>query len=172
MASITQTKSSEPVKQSEKVTRIQQVKFATMQAQFRQRKVSNSLQATKKRPSLPFQPEKAPQPRLQVKKVKKEHDNFEAKFLESQAKNIKRMVSLKVMEELRGVSQKLRAHCTKQHFIDICGEEEKGNYKLRKPRFKQYLSKRYGPQVAEKWANVFDFTNPLDFKQYSSRIVD
>ena len=49
-------------------------------------------------------------------------------------------------------------------------DEPKADYnkssKMRKVAFKRFLSLRYGSIVAEKWQNLLDFTNGVDFDSY------
>ena len=44
--------------------------------------------------------------------------------------------------------------------------------KLTKPRFKQFLSQRYGTYVAEKWQNMFDYVNnAVDEDSFKKQLI-
>lgn len=45
------------------------------------------------------------------------------------------------------------------------------SHKLKKASFRQFLAFRYGSVVAEKWQNLMQFDNPIDFETYCSKIV-
>jgi len=40
------------------------------------------------------------------------------------------------------------------------------SHKLKKATFKQFLALRYGNTVAEKWQNLLDFNNLMDFEAF------
>ena len=44
-------------------------------------------------------------------------------------------------------------------------------FKLKKQLLRQFLQKRYGSQIADKWQHIFDFTTPVDFTEFCNRVV-
>jgi len=59
------------------------------------------------------------------------------------------------------------------YFMTVCGEggsEFVKATRLSKAKFKTFLMQRYGPAIAEKFQNLFDWSQALDFTMYALQL--
>ena len=69
----------------------------------------------------------------------------------------------------------LREKLERDHFARVCCDNPKDynrSTKLHRARFRQYLSARYGPFIADKYHNLLNFENPITFEGYQKQIFD
>lgn len=37
---------------------------------------------------------------------------------------------------------------------------------------KRFIARRYGPVIAEKWQNIFNFDNPMDYDTFCQKVLE
>ena len=67
----------------------------------------------------------------------------------------------------------MKQRLERDHFARVCCDNPKEynrSTKLHRARFRQYLSARYGPFIADKYQNLLNFENPITFEGYQKQI--